>query len=565
MFAFAFFIGIYSYLIFALGLAGLLYKQYIAFITVFYVIFVLTYFKKQENNKETKPQRIAFAAKFKRFVVSARNDKLITVMVLLLLGEVVVNLIGALGPELGFDALWYHLTLSKIYLLNHTISHIPGGLLYYSEMPRLAEMFYIAALAFGSETFAKIIHFSFGILSLIALYKLAREFFNKKIAFLAIIIFYSNLVVSWESITAYIDLARTFFEIMALWGFVLWAKTNKKQWLIESSVMLGLAISTKLLATGSLFIFITLILIYKYKEKRTFQWFLKNSLLYIFFTIVSCIPWFVTAYINTGNPVYPIFTNYETHRTILMIVNPSNFITSVWNTFTHAADPLSPIYIIFFPLFVFQCIKSKNLETVETMTGKRARMTYGKGNFRIIVLYSFLSLVIWYLIPQTGGGRYILPYLPVFSLVAASIFTYGYKQWFKVSLYGIVGIIACITIMYRGIANAKYLPVIFGKETKTQFLSNHLNFSFGDFYDIDGYLAKHINKHDKVLTYGLHNLYYIDFPFVDNSWIKPGEAFNYILVQDGEIPKRFNFWHVVYINSKTHIKLYSLKGQTWYY
>ena len=33
----------------------------------------------------------------------------------ILIGQILVNLIGALGPELGFDALWYHLTEAKLF------------------------------------------------------------------------------------------------------------------------------------------------------------------------------------------------------------------------------------------------------------------------------------------------------------------------------------------------------------------------------------------------------------------------------------------------------------------
>ena len=43
-------------------------------------------------------------------------NKLELVLIVILLTQGIINLIGALGPELGFDALWYHLTLPKIYL-----------------------------------------------------------------------------------------------------------------------------------------------------------------------------------------------------------------------------------------------------------------------------------------------------------------------------------------------------------------------------------------------------------------------------------------------------------------
>jgi len=61
-------------------------------------------------------------------------------MMILIVLQAFVNIIGVFGPELAFDALWYHLTLPKLYLVHHSIFFIPGGLLYYSGMPKIAEM-----------------------------------------------------------------------------------------------------------------------------------------------------------------------------------------------------------------------------------------------------------------------------------------------------------------------------------------------------------------------------------------------------------------------------------------
>ena len=227
MFTIAVLIGIYSYFIFALGLLGLLYRENVIIFSLLYIVVIVLAYRKKIIN----------VLKLIR-IEKTPNINFSFVLITLIVSLALVNLIGVLGPELGFDALWYHLTLPKIYLNTHMITHIPGGLLYYSDMPKLTEMLYVGALSFGSETLAKLVHFAFGILSAIALYKLSRNLFSKTYSFLAVLIFYSNLVVAWQSTTAYIDLARTFFEIMALWGFVNWWKKGERKWLIESAVML---------------------------------------------------------------------------------------------------------------------------------------------------------------------------------------------------------------------------------------------------------------------------------------------------------------------------------------
>ena len=158
---------------------------------------------------------------------------------------------------------------------------------------------------------------------------------------------------------------------------------------------------------------------------------------------------------------------------------------------------------------------------------------------------------------QGGGGRFILPYLPALSLLCAFCIQYFWKNVYlrRVLLAVVIGA-SLFSIGYRFAANWKYVPVIVGTETKAQFLADHLHFDYGDFYDLDGYFTKTIKPTDKVLLYGFHNLYYVNFPFVDSSWATSEEKFNYIAVQRGELPEKYKGWKLVYENEKTMVKLY---------
>jgi len=541
MFTFAFFIGLYSYVIFYLGFMHLLTTSNIATATI--VWFIALFMSRKEEMLGCFKKIISIKPQMRKIFMSP-----IFWIAFLIFLQAVVNFIGALGPELAFDALWYHLTLPKMYLLHQAIYHIPGGLLYYSDMPKLGEMLYTGALATGNEITAKIIHFSFGLLILIALYKMSRKFFTPFISFLAVIIFYSNLVVDWESITAYIDLIRTFFEILALWGFIEWSEKQQWRWLVISAVMTGFAIATKVLAFGSLFIF-SILLVWSSFEMY-FQGvdgfkIIRNTLsalfIYWLIAVIIPLPWFIFSYIHTGNPVYPFFSHlYLVHPNSL---NLREIILDLWNLFMYSSDPLSPLYLIFFPLlFVTFSHFSKTL--------------------KMIIWYCVVSLLFWYIVPQTGGGRFILPYLPAFSLICAAIYSEILKksriEWKYISKVLIIAIVfvSFISIGYRVVANKKYIPIIFGAESKQTFLSQQLNFSYGDFYDTDNYFAEHIKSTDTVLLYGFHNLYYINFPFTDSSWVKKGNAFTYIAVQNGKLPSRFANWQSVYKNDKTMVQLY---------
>jgi len=524
MFSIAILIGIYSYLIFIVGILGFLNKSTILTASLIFILSAYFYFRKKSKE-------------FPTFSFSKFKPKLLLYIFLFM---ALINLIGALGPEFSFDALWYHLTIPKIFINEHKIFFIPGGLFYYSIMPKLGEMLFIPALMFGNEIISKLIQWTFGMLSAFVVYKISRNFFDQKLSIIASLIFYSSLVVAWQSTIAYIDLIRTFFEIMALWGFLEFYKSKNKKWLVESAVMVGLAISTKLIALGTILIFVSLLLIFEKNRKKATE----NALIFFVLSLLVPIPWFFFSFLNTGNPLYPIFSGYPIDS--YAFFNFQNLIEDLFQLFFKADDPISPVYIMFLPLIF---ILFKNFD-------KR---------LKIIALYSLISLMVWYLTPRTGGGRFILPYLPVFSILASSVIANIKIVWLKKYLTALVIAVCLITITYRGIANSKFIPVILGQQTKDEFLTINLNFSFGDFYDTDGWFAKNISGKDKVLLFGFHNLYYANFPFIHESYVKKRDKFNYIATQNSVLPQRFSYWNLIYYNKATGVGVYSLKGEMWHY
>ena len=89
------------------------------------------------------------------------------------------------------------------------------------------------------------IHFSFGILTAIGVYVLARKYFSHRIGLLASVIFYTVPIVSWQSTTAYVDLGLTFYVFLAVYAFVNWINVKKRGWLLISAVMTGLCLGSK--------------------------------------------------------------------------------------------------------------------------------------------------------------------------------------------------------------------------------------------------------------------------------------------------------------------------------
>lgn len=524
MYLLAILIGGYAYGIFFLGIFSLLFKSLVISYTLFFAICVLVLFK----SKIIKP-KISLKPK----------ATILNFVFLLIVLQSIVNLIGVFGPELSFDALWYHLTIPKLYFQSNSIFFIPGGLLYYSAMPKLVEMLYISSIAINGEIAAKIVHFSFGLLVVFSIYIFSKKYLDKFYAALASLLFYSNLVVGWESITAFVDLGRAFFELLAFASLLVFLEKKQIKWVIISATIVSFAIGTKLLALGSVFILIFILILILVKKNENILGICRIMLLYLFIVLFVSAPWFIFSFAVTGNPFFPLFSPVlQQARISLSIVDFAMF---VWNLFLFSSDKVSPLYLLIIFIIPFM-IKKLNFK------------------IHLMLLYCFMSLVFCFIIPYPGAGRFILPYLPVFSIVVLVIVSKVNNNLLKNSLIVILILLACYSIVYRSAANFKYVNVLLGIESREHFLSTHLKYDFGDFYDIDGYFKKNIKKNDNVLIYGIHNLYYIDFSYVHSSWVKEGDVFNYILTQDTEIPQRFWNWKMIYENSTTHVKLYSQGG-----
>ncbi len=443
-----------------------------------------------------------------------------------------VNLLGALLPERGFDALWYHLTIPKLYLTSGSPYHIPGGLLYYSELPRLVEFIYLGILTLGgNEVTIHLLNWSFGLGVALILYTLSRRFVGRAHSLLAVIVFYSTQMVSWQSGSSYVDLARTFFELLAL-HFLLGHRY------LLTGLSLGLAASTKLLAVGSLPALLVIALL---RGKRL------STLLQILFSFtLVMLPWILSGFLNTGYPAYPIGTGILSSdlRLFPSGLNPINLLRDFWLLNNFSSDPIGPLYLIVAPLILISLPQL---------------IRRGASPLIVYTIFTYLS---WWAIPHSGGGRFIMSYLPVWAILTVLTF-HLLRGYYRALVLFALGIVVAVNFLVRSAATARGIPYLQGGQTRQAFLCRNLDFKTSVFFDCDDWFKMNIKNTDRVLVSGSHNLFYIDFPFVHESWYN-GEEFNYWLIQNDTLTKSFlrlgtvarkklntGHWAVVYQNKKT--------------
>jgi len=424
-----------------------------------------------------------------------------------------INLFTVFVPELGFDALWYHLTLPKLWL-DKNQWYFPGGLLYYSAMPRLSELIFTPLLPVFSWVGPKFIQFISGMGTGFIIYKITGKLkFPEIFKVAAVSLFYCTFLVSWQSGSAYIDLIRTFFETLCLYYLL----TKKK---ILPGIFIGLAIGTKWLSLGSLAIY---------------------SLVFgpslIIPALIVSLPWFIIAYIFTGNPVFPMFEPFLENSLASIGEIVKHWIFSPYFLTRPFDDYISPVVGILFTIAVFTIIFKKNLERKIGLVGLLG------------VLFSFA------LVPPSS--RYALPYLPAIIIASLSLIIS-----FKKNISGIfltVFLLSSMTILLlRLLTFQKYIPYLKGYTGLNGFLFSQSGRLGGTYIDVDNTIENIISKNDKVLIGNIHNLFYFPYGFDHTSWVESSEGYDYYVTKD-ENPYSIN-GNLVYTNP-LGIQIFKLNNQ----
>jgi len=398
-----------------------------------------------------------------------------------------LNLLTVFTPEIGFDALWYHLTLPKLWLFKHQW-YFPGGLLYYSVMPRLSELLFIPLVSVSGYIGPKLLQFFAGLGTAYLIFSISRFLkLDKFYSVMAAFSFYITWLVSWQSGSAYIDLIRTFLEVAALYLLL------KGKWM-KGSLFLGLAIGTKWLSLGTLAIF---------------------SIVFgpqiIFPALIVASPWFIIAYYFTHNPVYPLFEPFLSHTLPSLSVIPKILLSPLLATkpVDDFLTPLAGIFIVFALISFFKY----------------------SGNIKKISLIAILG-VIFSTILNPPSSRFLLPYLPAICISSMYLLSRQKPLFKEISSYLLLGSFV-FTLALRLIAINKYLPFLLGRESQNEFLTSISHKLPETFIDSDSFITDNL-KGKKILIDKLHNLYYFPYDFDHTSWSTDKRGYDY-LITTGEV------------------------------
>jgi hypothetical protein len=224
---------------------------------------------------------------------------------------IILNLVAALGPEVFYDSLVYHLGLPKLYLLNGRI--IPTLNNIYSGVPFNAEMLYGFGLAIGGEGVAKLIPFSLGLAILVLMFSWIRRYSSRDAALVAMLLFYSSPMIAAQSWHTLVELSWCYHSLLAMYC-VITADADKiasYRRLALAGIFTGLALGTKYNAiTSAAALFVVLVLKFKSLPNLSRSEALKRLGFFLFATGIVASPWIAKNYFYYQNPIFPMFDGW---------------------------------------------------------------------------------------------------------------------------------------------------------------------------------------------------------------------------------------------------------------
>ena len=357
--------------------------------------------------------------------------------VLLLSALVLTQLGTALSPCLDDDGLAYHLSSPKIWLTDSYLSFLPTRI--HADAPVAMEMLYTIAIALWSDTSAKLIHYTFGILSLLAIFISGKRLLGQTTGFLAAFLWligFPKLNVLGEFGWAYVDLALATMVVLTFFCWGRWRATDHMGWLRTASLCAGLSCAFKL--TGA-FVIITLCVITLLAEwrKNPSQ---RNSFIKLttslLLSLLPVFPWLLREWIQTGNPFYPFaYAIFPTHLWNRELANGLDTYFKYYNWFTYTAHDLTlhqrmlarfSLMLLCMAAFLYAAISRRCKPPEELIAGLSLLAcfaVYSTGLYiRLLIhLYPLVCLLLAYRICLPGKWRKPLLSLTIIYLVFITI------------------------------------------------------------------------------------------------------------------------------------------------
>jgi hypothetical protein len=449
-----------------------------------------------------------------------------TAVVFLLLA--LIPLLGVWTPptiSLEWDSLSYHLADPKLYLQAHRIYYLPWES--HSNFAFTAEMWYLFGLMEGGVPLAKLFHYTCSVGMCFAVYALGARHVSARVGLLAALVLASTPLVLWEAGTAYTDLAGTFFATLTLLAVANGMVAREPRWFWLGAVLMGLTLSTKATALGTLALLAAGLLYWSWcVEKKTPLQAVRTVGLWCLLALAVGSPWYVKSVVYTGNPVYPFYSqifggrywnkelgaaydasnaNFGVGKTLQEVHSPAAAVLSPWNLTMYLLPGHPPPSGSFRPFNDTQTPLSALSPLLLAALFFPAFSRGAPRQVKALGLYAVLSSLLWF--ASAEYIRYLLPAVPVFCLLAAWVLVRAWEERWK-SGYALAGLGVCslaFTFYVGAGLVALEAPVVFGRQSRDEYITR----GFAP-YSAMQFINTQLPKDAKIVFYGSPFGFYCD-------------------------------------------------------
>ena len=335
-------------------------------------------------------------------------------------------LLGAMQPEIEYDAVWYHLTFPKRYLAAGRLLDLACD--HMSPTPQHVELQYAYALLLGDERAAKLVHLGFGLLAAAWAAWLAARLLGRRWAALAAALVLTAPTVTWEMATAYNELPLAFLATGAVALVLEWRTRGSRSLLVLAGVLLGLGLAGKHVAYFFLAPLALAVLLAPAPAgvaRRSLAARLGDAALLSAVAVAVALPWYVRAWYYTGNPLFPMFYDLLARAGAPLARwdeqaqsgwgaamnrygdgrSPRALLLLPWRATwasVRFAGSLGPAWLLFLPL----------LPLVRGRLDRRVRL---------VALLGVAFLVLWATPYSSFQVRYLVPVLPLLAVAVAAV------------------------------------------------------------------------------------------------------------------------------------------------
>jgi hypothetical protein len=297
VFALAVGLGLWSTIIFCLGLAGLIYKQVIWPITLIAALGTLVALAGRWRAIRLSLKLPAQKPDLRLFALWA--------LALITLGYVLFLGIRALYPPRQWDAISNHLVMARQYLLDHQLVIVRGTP--NQIIQALNHLLFTWALALKDDLTAQLIEFTLLILSATGLF---TYFYRRDLPFFGLAAFFFWIIhplVSWLGTSAYVDVGLACYIFLGLYALLLFKEEQDAKWLYLAMALLAMAAGIKL---PGIF-FLTLAASYALWRLIRGSLGFKQAIAGWIIGLLVILPWYGFLVYHTGNALFPMFPQFN--------------------------------------------------------------------------------------------------------------------------------------------------------------------------------------------------------------------------------------------------------------